>query len=620
MSISVHADRTLIRAGTRSRRFIRVALEAPPAPPRTARLPANIAFVLDRSGSMKGGKIDKAREAIVLGILSLRDEDRFAVVAYDDRIDVVVPSSFATPEARHAAIAAVQGIESRGSTDLCGGWLRGCGEVAEHLRDAAVGRCILLTDGLANAGIRDHDEIIKHVTALRERRVTTSVLGVGADFDEILLGRMADAGGGNFHFIEGAAQIPEFIAQEVGEALAVTARDVVIVVDAQEGVSVDSLNDFPCHRDGGAWRIAVGSLFAGQTLAPVLSLWFPEGVTGNESAVMVRVEDRDGAFGMPPATVRFTWAGHAENDRQARDRVVDRDVATLFAAQAAREALARNRSGDFDGARDAIERCAQRIREYAGDDPVLLAVLQDLELKKHELARKMDMIAQKRSHYASRSSLKGRSQAAQERPPSKVVLLPTGQSRGLVRRVVPHLAEVDPDLFGDLTVDDSLQGSQYVASGPDGTLAPRLEARLVEDARQCAANDAVRIVFVPYRLSDNWFSHWHAAARTAVVSLADWDGAFGVSPRAFVAYEVMHHGLHAVAPAYDPLALAHGETRGCLMDFCRTRADIEVKLQTADLCPACRRGMAAMGLPVERLLHLADLIRTLATPLPVHER
>ena len=387
MPFSVRADRRLIRAGARSRRFVGVEIEAPEAPPRPGRLPVNLAFVLDRSGSMAGGKIEKAREAVIHGIRALRPEDRFAVVAYDDKVEIVVPSTAATAEARAAAEQKVARIDDRGSTDLCAGWLCGCEEIGLHLGDEAVGRCLLLTDGLANAGVTDPDEIVRRVSALRSRRIATSAFGLGADFDEFLLSRMAEAGGGNFHFIEGAAQIPDFIAGEVGEALAITVRDAVLVVEAGEGATVESLNDFPCARQGEAWKIELGSLFGGQSLDPVLQITFPTGERGAVREVRVRLEDRDGALGRPEESLGFTWAGHAENDRQERDRSVERRVAFLFAARAEREALRLNRERDFAGARRVLERCIEGIRAHAGGDPETLAVARDLQDKVRDVRR-----------------------------------------------------------------------------------------------------------------------------------------------------------------------------------------------------------------------------------------
>ena len=280
---------SLIRATAPSHRFVRVEITAPEAPRRADRIPVNLAFVIDRSGSMAGDKIRKAREAAIQGIRALRAEDRFAVVAYDDHVDVVVPSSLATPEARAEAEERIAGIGDRGSTDLHAGWLAGCEEVGRALRDDAVGRCLLLTDGLANQGITSPDEIASRVAALRQRRISTSALGVGSDFDEHLLAQVAEAGGGNFHFIEGASQIPEFMGAEVGEALAITARDVVLVVEAGEGALVESLNDFPCTREGDAWRIELGSMFGGQMLDPVLRLTLPGGTRGRRLATFTCV-------------------------------------------------------------------------------------------------------------------------------------------------------------------------------------------------------------------------------------------------------------------------------------------------------------------------------------------
>ncbi len=208
--------------------------------------------------------------------------------------------------------------------------------------------------------------------------MTTSTMGIGADFDERLLRRMADAGGGNFHFIESAVQIPDFVASEVGEALEITVREAVLVVEAGPGVTVESLNDFPCRQDGETWRVALGSLYSGQELNPVVRLTFPSGAPGSSRTVTFRTEDQDHALEDRQATLTFTWAGHAENDHQERDREVDRRVAALYAARAERDALERNRAGDFEGAAAILKRCAERIERYEGGDEVLRGLARGL--------------------------------------------------------------------------------------------------------------------------------------------------------------------------------------------------------------------------------------------------
>ena len=440
----------LLRDDAPSTRHVCVALRAPEAPPRAGRLPVHLAFVIDRSGSMNGNKIAHARRAVQQGIRSLRESDRFAVVAYDEHIELPVPSTSAKAEARDAAVATVERISARGHTDLHGGWERGCQQVAEHLTKDAVGRCLLLTDGLANAGVTDFVEIVRQCAGWRDRHVVTSTFGVGADFDEEVLRRMSDAGGGNFQFIESAVQIADFVASEVGEALATTVREAVLVVDAGPGAVVESLNDFPCRQEGALWRVAIGSLQSGQPLEPVLRVSFPEGETGESRDVTVRALDQDRALGDASATLRFTWASQEKCDAAARDRAVDRLVAVLDAARAERDALERNRKGDYDGARHVIEACLARIREYAREDNELLALIADLREKAVRYSRAMDSLSSKSFHSLSSSTLRGRILRMPPRAPKVVprsVVPSEWEAQGAVADVLSKIAGAHPDLL-----------------------------------------------------------------------------------------------------------------------------------------------------------------------------
>ena len=292
----------------------------------------------------------------------------------------------------------MKALEARTHTNLCGGWLRGCEQVGLHLADDQLGRCLLLTDGLANEGIVDHGQILEHATALRARQVTTTTFGVGADFDEVLLRRMAEAGGGNFYFIENTAQISDFLAGEVGDMLEVTARDAVLVVETGAGVVVESLNGFRCRRqNGGTWRVELGSLLSGQIMDPILALTFPEGTRGSSHAVSIGLADHVQTLATG-ASVTFRYASHEENDEQPRERVVDRRVAALYAAKAGQEALELNRAGEYEAARWKLEACARRIAEYAGEDAEIAALLADLQEKSQRFSQGMRAEARKAAY------------------------------------------------------------------------------------------------------------------------------------------------------------------------------------------------------------------------------
>jgi Ca-activated chloride channel family protein len=199
MTLHAQTDRDLIRALAESTRYVLVRAAAPIAPPRENRIPVNVAFVLDRSGSMSDErKFTLARDAVVRALEMLRPEDRFSLVVYDTRIDVLMPSTFATSDAKRDALTALSDVGPRG-------------------------------DGITNRA-----ELAHHASELRRRGVATSTFGVGADFDERLLRDMAHEGGGNFYFIEAASQIPAMLTGELGEALAAVCRGADVGDGAQD--------------------------------------------------------------------------------------------------------------------------------------------------------------------------------------------------------------------------------------------------------------------------------------------------------------------------------------------------------------------------------------------------
>lgn len=401
VAIRARTDRHYIRPHDRSHRFVLVDLIAPPAIRSRRRPPVNLAFVIDRSGSMSGQKLELAKQAVMDGIARLDDQDRVTVVAYDDEVRVVVESTTAGSRARHGAIEAIRGIVSGGSTDLAAGWLTGCEQVAARLQAEAVNRALLLTDGLANKGITDHGELTVHARELRARGITTTTFGVGRDFDETLLQSMADAGGGHFYFIADAAQIRDHIASEVGETLEVVARDVALNVIVAEGIRVEAISPqqvVPGHQRS---RVLVGDLVADQTMEVVLRLTFPYGDLGRETRAIVGLDGQD-------ERLTWTYADDRTNDAQARDREVDRAVARQFAARARQEAVQRNRAGDYTGARWALDATAKRIRRYAHGDPELRDLVQALQRESEQYAAPVAPMMLKEMHFASANMARSR--------------------------------------------------------------------------------------------------------------------------------------------------------------------------------------------------------------------
>ena len=401
MTVTVRTDRALIRAAGKSARYLLVSFTAPEVPRKADRRPVNVAMILDRSGSMGGEKIRLAREAVKQGLQLLRADDRFALVTYDNEIDLVVESVTASAEAKRNALGKLSRIDARGSTDLGGGWLGGCEQVAAHLDPVSVARSLLLTDGLANQGITDHDQLERHAAELKARGVATSTFGVGHDFDERLLQRMADAGGGHFYFIETAQQIPDLLTSELGETLEVVARGAVLAMQLPEGVEAEPLTRLERVRTDGGVRIGLGDLVSGQDVSAVIQLTFPAGLEGSVVGVRVEVTDRDGVLSSPAQEVTWRFASHHDNDVQPRDRVADRAVAELLAANAREQALDLNRNGRYDEARKHLEALSALIRKRGGDDRDLQAIADHLTDDGQAFAACMSPAMTKARHYAT---------------------------------------------------------------------------------------------------------------------------------------------------------------------------------------------------------------------------
>ncbi len=418
MTLSIQTDRALIRADGRSTRYILARVTAPRAEARQTRLPVNVAIVLDRSGSMADErKFSIAAEAVKQSLRMLCPTDRFSLVVYDTAVDVLMPSTPATPDATRRAFTALNDVGPRGGTDLGAGWLKGSEQVAEFLKADRVSRCLLLTDGLANHGIMDRGMLANLAGEQRRRGIVTSTFGVGADFDERLLRDLAHEGGGNFFFIEGAAEIPEILTGELGEALEVTLRDASLVITSNGDEQVAALNTFrhrPDHARN-AMHIELGDLTSGQELDVVLRMDFPHGAPGETANAVFQLRSAGQAVAGGTGAAVWTYGYDAENNGQPRNLDVDRAVAKIYMARARAEATEANRDGRYDHARLVVEETARRIRNYAGSDAELQELAHTVSESAHEYAAPMSVMAMKASYYAAAAPLKGRDEFGRAR-------------------------------------------------------------------------------------------------------------------------------------------------------------------------------------------------------------
>ncbi|HEX8599855.1 MAG TPA: VWA domain-containing protein [Chloroflexia bacterium] len=414
MKLVVSLDRRFAPAGSASERYLRVRVIAPERAMRS-RLPLNLALVIDRSGSMSGSKLEKAKEAAIFCVRNLTASDRVAVVAYDDEVRVVSPSSQLSPEAKARLVKDIQAIQPGGSTNLGGGWLTGAQEVAGHMHEAGyLNRAILLSDGLANVGIVDTVELAHHASELRERGVSTTTMGIGADFNEELMERIAIKSGGHFYFIEHARQIPDFLHRELGEVLATVAREVKLEIRLPDLVEARLLNSFESSRSHGLLTVRLDDLISGETRNVVLKLALTTQGVGSLLTFDTKLSYRDVETGattsLNSTEATITFAPQAEVNNEQPDTSVVEDAALLEVAAAREEALKMDAAGDYAGSAGRLRSAAAYLQNIAPASPAAMAEVQALEQESMVAEGGFDAMTRKTVHYAQSTSRQSRKQ------------------------------------------------------------------------------------------------------------------------------------------------------------------------------------------------------------------
>jgi Ca-activated chloride channel family protein len=155
-----------------------------------------LVFVIDRSGSMDGSRLESVKNVIVETLPRLNPEDSISVVTFDNQAQVVVPLIKVAEADIKGIRQTVSGIYSGGSTNLEAGYRLGLVEAAK-VESGVEANIILLSDGQANAGLTDPAALANIATAATEHFVTTSTIGIGEGYDENVLSALADGGNGN---------------------------------------------------------------------------------------------------------------------------------------------------------------------------------------------------------------------------------------------------------------------------------------------------------------------------------------------------------------------------------------------------------------------------------------
>ncbi len=199
------------------------------------RLPLNLGVVLDRSGSMYDERrLEFVIEAVKFLIDNLTPEDKVTIVAFADQARIIAsPETMRDKAGAKHAIDDIDLLEIGGGTQMALGMRMAIDEVKKNLTANRLNRVLILTDG------QTYEETACIDLANQNRdQMSFSAMGVGVEFNEKLLMRIAQDSHGKYHFIGDPSEIPGIFDDELQGLRAITLRNGRIDLTLSQGVQI----------------------------------------------------------------------------------------------------------------------------------------------------------------------------------------------------------------------------------------------------------------------------------------------------------------------------------------------------------------------------------------------
>ncbi|HEX7447780.1 MAG TPA: VIT domain-containing protein [Pirellulales bacterium] len=198
-----------------------------PAIERAAERPKKtVVFVVDRSGSMSGQKIEQAKGALKFVLNNLREGDLFNIIAYDNAVESFRPELQRFDDAsRQAALGFIEGVYAGGSTNIDGALAAALAQLRDSSRPSYV---LFMTDGLPTAGEVNEMKIVGNSQTHNQVRARVVTFGVGYDVNSRLLDKLARQNFGQSEYVRPDENIEERVSRLYQKIEAPVMTDVAI--------------------------------------------------------------------------------------------------------------------------------------------------------------------------------------------------------------------------------------------------------------------------------------------------------------------------------------------------------------------------------------------------------
>lgn len=282
VQISGKLSQKMLVQGGQNTVYMDVSIKAPAMQTVVARQRAtDMVIVLDRSGSMSGSQKMPYAKAAIRNVLSrLNNQDRFALVSFANHAVIHSPLTAVTSSRREELDRIVNAIHTGGGTNMGAGLSSALGLVSGG-GTQRVRKVLLLSDGHANQGISSFEGLSQMASDLTRQEAVLSSVGLGLDFNELLLTRLADQGMGHYAYLEDLSGLGQILSDDLSDTRNIYANSSHLELNLDSGVKLLDAGGYPVTRvDSSTVRIATGQLLANGEKHFVMTFTVPNANTG----------------------------------------------------------------------------------------------------------------------------------------------------------------------------------------------------------------------------------------------------------------------------------------------------------------------------------------------------